>query len=171
MCTIQPKSVLYFWSYHQIFLTLPCLLSNLGSGPSFMSISLLVLELWKILVKRDWPEIRRSEIPLSDICLICGDWDKLGMANFAHISLYGYSFYRFRVTKGKPTEGHSLHLHRRGWWEGGGGGVGLSHFPEGLYWRDLGQIGILGGSWHFRWWWFFSGDFFQVGLENSLSKK
>ena len=27
----------------------------------------------------------------------------------------------------------------------------LSHFSERSYRRDLGQIGILGGNWHFRW--------------------
>ena len=53
---------------------------------------------------------------------------------------------------------------------GEGGGGGLSHFSEGLYRRDLAQIGIklvfwvgidtLDG-----------GGFFQVGLENSLHKK
>ena len=43
---------------------------------------------------------------------------------------------------------------------------GLSHFSEGLYRKDVGQIGILGESWHFR-----KGWFFQVRLENSLYKK
>ena len=33
----------------------------------------------------------------------------------------------------------------------GDGGRGLSHFSEHLYRRDLGQIGILGENWHFRW--------------------
>ena len=33
----------------------------------------------------------------------------------------------------------------------------LSHFSECLYKRDLGQIGILGGNWHFRWGWIFLG--------------
>ena len=28
---------------------------------------------------------------------------------------------------------------------------GLAPPPEGLYRRDLGQIGILGGNWYFRW--------------------
>ena len=36
-------------------------------------------------------------------------------------------------------------------WVMGGRGGGLSHFSEGLYWRDLGQIGIFGGNGHFRW--------------------
>ena len=34
---------------------------------------------------------------------------------------------------------------------------GLSHFSERSCRRDLGQIGILGGNWHFRWEWFFLG--------------
>ena len=37
-----------------------------------------------------------------------------------------------------------------GWWDGG-----LSHFSERLSRIDLGQIGILGGNWHFRRGWFF----------------
>ena len=49
---------------------------------------------------------------------------------------------------------------------GGGGRRWLSHFSECLYRMDLGQIGILGGNWHFRW-----GGFFQEGLGNSLYKK
>ena len=35
--------------------------------------------------------------------------------------------------------------------------VGLSHFSEHVYRRDLCQIVILGGNWHFSWGWFFSG--------------
>ena len=34
----------------------------------------------------------------------------------------------------------------------GDGGGGMSHFSECLYRRDLGQIEILGGNWHFKWW-------------------
>ena len=44
-----------------------------------------------------------------------------------------------------------------------GEGMGLSHFSEDLYSRNLGQFRILDGNWFFGW-----GDFFQVGLENSL---
>ena len=33
----------------------------------------------------------------------------------------------------------------------GRGGRGLSHFSEHSYKRDLGQISILGGNWHFGW--------------------
>ena len=62
-------------------------LSILVTGPSFMWISLLVLELWQISFIRDWPEIWKSEIPLSDFCLISGDWSKLGIPNLARMSL------------------------------------------------------------------------------------
>ena len=48
--------------------------------------------------------MRKSEIPLSEICPISGDWGELGMPNLAGISLMSltakcqvYNFYRFRV--------------------------------------------------------------------------
>ena len=40
-------------------------LSSLVTGSSFMSISLLVLELWQFSFIRAWPEIQKSEIFLS----------------------------------------------------------------------------------------------------------
>ena len=63
------------------------LLSSLVTGPSFMSISSLVLELWQFSFIRDWPEIRKSEIPPSEFCPISGDWGKLGIPNLARMSL------------------------------------------------------------------------------------
>ena len=42
------------------------LLSSLVAGPSFTSISLLVLELWQFPFIRDCPEIKKSEIPSSE---------------------------------------------------------------------------------------------------------
>ena len=42
------------------------LLSSLVTGLSFMSVSSLVLELWQLSFIRDWPEIRKSEIPQSE---------------------------------------------------------------------------------------------------------
>ena len=63
------------------------LLSNLVTGPSFMSISSLVLELWQFSFIRDWPEIQESEIPLSEFCPISGDWGKLWIPNLAQMSL------------------------------------------------------------------------------------
>ena len=55
--------------------------------PSFMSISSLVLELWRFSFIRDWPVIWKSEIPPSEFCPISGDWDKLWTPNLARMSL------------------------------------------------------------------------------------
>ena len=63
------------------------LLSSLVTGPSFMSISSLVLELWQSSFIRDWPEIRKLEIPPSQFCPISGNWNKLWVPNLARISL------------------------------------------------------------------------------------
>ena len=63
------------------------LLSSLVAGPSFMSISSLVLELWQFSFIRDWPEIQKSEIPPSEFCPISGDWGKLWIPNLARMSL------------------------------------------------------------------------------------
>ena len=48
-----------------------------------MSMSSLVLELQQFSFIRDWPEIRKLEILPSEFCLICGDWDELGIRNLA----------------------------------------------------------------------------------------
>ena len=40
------------------------LLSSLVTGPSFMSMSSLVLEMWQFSFIRDWPKIQKLEIPL-----------------------------------------------------------------------------------------------------------
>ena len=63
------------------------LLSSLATGPSFMSISSLVPELWQFSFIRDWSEIRKLEIPPSEFCPISGDWGKLGIPNLARRSL------------------------------------------------------------------------------------
>ena len=72
--------VQFFWRW--LFL-----LSSLDTGPSFMSISSLVLELWQFSFIRDWPEIRKSEIPPSEFFPISGDWDKLWIPNLARMFL------------------------------------------------------------------------------------
>ena len=59
------------------------LLSSLVTGPSFMSISSLVLELWQFLFIRDWPEIQKFEIPPSEFCSISGDWGRQVIQNLA----------------------------------------------------------------------------------------
>ena len=101
------------------------LLSSLVTGPSFMSISSLVLELWQFSFIRDWPEIQKSEIPPSAFCPISGDWDELWIPNLTKMFLIecywmlknsgGYSFYYFRVIKGKPT-GEAPTQIRVSWW-------------------------------------------------------
>ena len=63
------------------------LLSNLVTGPRFMSISALVLEIWQFSFIRDSPEIRVSEIPPSEFFPISGDRDELWIPNLARLSL------------------------------------------------------------------------------------
>ena len=64
-----------------------CLLSSLDTGPSFMSMSLLVLELWQFSFIRDWPEIWKSEVPPSEFCPISLSWGNLGIPSLARISV------------------------------------------------------------------------------------
>ena len=59
------------------------LLSILVTDPSFMSISLLVLDLWQFLFIRDWPGIRKLEITTSVLWLIFEDWGELRVPNLA----------------------------------------------------------------------------------------
>ena len=76
------------WSHRQIFLTLFCFsYKSLVTGPCFISISSLVLELWQFSFIRDWREIQKSEIPSSEFCPISGDWSKLGISNLARMFL------------------------------------------------------------------------------------
>ena len=63
------------------------LLSSLVTGPSFILISLLVLELWEFSFIRNWPEIRKSEIPPSEFFPIYGYWGKLQIPHLARMSL------------------------------------------------------------------------------------
>ena len=62
------------------------LLSSLVTGPSFMSISSRVLELWQLPFIRDWPEIRKSEVPPPEFCSIFQNWVKLGIPNLPQMS-------------------------------------------------------------------------------------
>ena len=62
------------------------LLSNSATASSFMSISILVLELRQSSFIRDWPEIQKSEIP-SEFCYIPGDSRKLEILNLVQTSL------------------------------------------------------------------------------------
>ena len=84
--------------------------SILVTGPSFMSILSLVLELWQFSFIRDWPEIRKSEIPPSEFCLISKDWGESEIPNLVQNEMLlnaskcqGFSFYCFWVIKGKSA--------------------------------------------------------------------
>ena len=63
------------------------LLSSLVTGPSFMSISSLVLELLQFSFIRDSPEIRKSERPPSEFCQVSGDVGQLWITNLERMSL------------------------------------------------------------------------------------
>ena len=94
------------------------LLLTLVTGPSFMSISSLVLELWQFSFIRDWREIWKLKIPSSEFCPISGDWGKLQIPNLAQMSqLYMSQCYSFIVSellrknqhRGKITPPHRPH--------------------------------------------------------------
>ena len=81
-CKLEKRNWSHFL-HRQIFF----FLSRLVTGPSFMLISSLVLELWQFPFIRDWPEKQKSEIPPSGFCPISGNWGNLGIPNLARISL------------------------------------------------------------------------------------
>ena len=74
-------------SFSKVFYVVLFLLSSLVTSVNLMSISSLVLELWQSSFIRDWPEIRKSEIPPCEFCPISGDWGKSGIPNLTQISL------------------------------------------------------------------------------------
>ena len=63
------------------------LLSSIVTGPGFMSVSLLVLELRQFLLIKDWSEIRKLQIPPSKSYPKSGGWNELGIPNFTRMSL------------------------------------------------------------------------------------
>ena len=70
----------------------------------------------------------------------------------------GLVYYGYKYTLTYSQGFQSLHLLPPKWWSGG-----LIYFSENLCSSDLRQTGILGGNGTLS-----VGDFFQVGLENSL---
>ena len=72
------------WRHRQFFFDIAeSFLWSLVAGPSFMSISLLILELWQLSHVRNWPEIRKMEI----LGVLPGDWRlrnfwRLGQASY-----------------------------------------------------------------------------------------
>ena len=81
------------------------LLSSLVTGPSFMSISSLALELWQFSFVRDWPEIDQK---LPNIWRLWRVRDTKIDTNVSSKMLLnaakcqGYSIYCFWVITGKP---------------------------------------------------------------------
>ena len=94
------------------------LLSSLVTGPSFMSISSLVLELWQFSFIRDLT--RNPEFGNTLVWVLSNIWrlGQVGNTKFgANVSnkvllnatkCQSYSFYRFWVSNGKPTRGVKL---------------------------------------------------------------
>ena len=70
----------------------------------------------------------------------------------------GLVYYSYKYTLTYSQGFQSLYLLPPKWWSGG-----LIYFSENLCSSDLRQTGILGGNGTLS-----VGDFFQVGLENSL---
>ena len=85
----RDNDVTIFWHDVNVrfFDVLLFVLSRLVTGPSFMSISSLVLELWQYYFIRDWPEIWKLEIPPSAFCSISGDWIELWIPHLSRMSL------------------------------------------------------------------------------------
>ena len=84
-CTSSSNFFDLFWVF----------LSSLVTGASFMSISSLVLELWQFPFIRDWPEIRKLEIPPSQFVIfspwkVPRNWIAIYQNSFviSHGSLY-----------------------------------------------------------------------------------
>ena len=72
------------------------LLSSLVTGPSFMPISWLVVELRQFSFITDWPEIQKQEIHLSQFFPTSGDWGKLRMQKMVQTYLIkNWSFHQF----------------------------------------------------------------------------
>ena len=95
-------------------------MSNLVTGPSFMSISSLVLELWQFSFIKGLtrnPEILNTSVwVLSDIWRLGRVMDTKFCTNVSNRILLnaakyqGYSLCRFWVIKGKPTGGGGINL-------------------------------------------------------------
>ena len=102
------------------------LLSSLVTGPSFMSISSLFLELWQFSFIRDWPEIRKSGITPSKFCPVSGDWGELGIPNLAQLSLMK-CYWMLRNVRVPPFTVSELLSENQ---QEGGGGVKFTPFPH-----------------------------------------
>ena len=94
------------WRHLQIFWRCRVSLVKWLTGPSFMSISKLVLNLWEFFFVKDWLETRKLEIPWSDFWQISVIWHDVSNKMLLNGRKFqGYSFYCFWVTKEKPNSG------------------------------------------------------------------
>ena len=94
------------WRHLQFFWRCRVSLVKWLTGPSFMSISKLVLNLWEFLFVKDWLETRKLEIPSSDFWQISVIWHDVSNKMLLNGGkCQGYSFYCFWVTKEKPISG------------------------------------------------------------------
>ena len=91
---IDYSSKKWQWSHnltHNVILnfceTVLFLLSILVTRPSFMSISSLVLELWRFSFTRDCPEIQKVKTPQSGFWPISEDWNEYEIPHVARMSL------------------------------------------------------------------------------------
>ena len=88
----------FFFFFFCLFYVAVFSLANLVTDLSFISISLPILELWQFLLIKDWTEIRKLEIPLSEFYQISGGWQKSGIPNLVRLFLIkGYWMLRITI--------------------------------------------------------------------------
>ena len=100
------------------------LLSSLVTGPSFMSIWSLVMELLQFRFIRDWAKIRKSLIPPPELCSISGDWSELGISDLAQKFLIKRYWMLQNVKVVAFTVSELLKENQQERERGGGGGGG-----------------------------------------------
>ena len=75
------------WRHRECFDIVLFLLPSLVTGPTFMSISSLVLELWQFSFIRGWPKIRKLELTLSEFCPVSENCGKSGIPTLVQVFL------------------------------------------------------------------------------------
>ena len=71
------------WRHRHFFGVLLILLSSVITGPSFMSILSMVLELWQFSFTRNWPETQK----IPPVWVLLNIWVDLGIPTLAQMSL------------------------------------------------------------------------------------
>ena len=124
------------------------LLSSLVTGPSLISVSSLVLELWQFPFIKDWPEIRKPQIPRSEFCPISEDWGELGIPNLARMSLAKcyWKLQNARVTAFTVSE--LIGENQQG---GGATGLNSCHFLMTLKVVQHKEFFFFGKLWKLNW--------------------